>query len=323
MGEGIEDARDGSARDLAERGEADEDAFRTHVDTFVSQLRSLKNYSPHTVRAYATDLEAYCRWTEWAEVNPFDVSHAQIRRYLAYLHRSRYSTSTISRHLSAIRDLYRWLYREGLVSVDAAAAISSPKRTKALPHTMSDDDVRKLLETCEPDEPKGLRDRAFLELLYASGARISEVSRLDISDVNFSEGQVTLFGKGSKERIVPLYPVALACVKDYLQKGRPSLSKGMATSGEALFLSVRGRRMSADALRTVFERRVKMANLDQGLTPHAMRHTFATEMLSGGADLRSVQELLGHADLSTTQIYTHLSVDRLKEAARQAHPRGE
>jgi integrase/recombinase XerD len=188
---------------------------------------------------------------------------------------------------------------------------------------MSDEDVRKLLGTCETDTPEGVRDRAFLELLYASGARISEVSRLDVSDLNFSEGQVSLFGKGSKERIVPLYPAALSVVRDYLERGRPLLSKGEDVSGKALFLSVRGRRMSADALRTVFERRVRIAGLDNELTPHAMRHTFATEMLSGGADLRSVQELLGHADLSTTQIYTHLSVERLKEAARQAHPRGE
>ncbi len=316
------------ARGLGE-GEGDKPAevadevFRGYVDAFVSRLHGLKNYSPHTSRAYATDLDAYCRWAEAEGVDPLKASHAQIRRYLTYLNRARYSTSTISRHLSAVRDLYRWLYREGLVSQDVAAAISSPKRARSLPHTMSDEDVRKLLGTCETDTPEGVRDRAFLELLYASGARISEVSRLDVSDLNFSEGQVSLFGKGSKERIVPLYPAALSVVRDYLERGRPLLSKGEDVSGKALFLSVRGRRMSADALRTVFERRVRIAGLDNELTPHAMRHTFATEMLSGGADLRSVQELLGHADLSTTQIYTHLSVERLKEAARQAHPRGE
>ena len=173
--------------------------------------------------------------------------------------------------------------------------------------------------------PAGLRDRAFLELLYASGARISEVSRLDEGSIDFAGGTVKLFGKGAKERVVPLYDLALDWVERYVREARPALLARAKSSRKkddlALFVSTRGGRMSADALRTVFERHAVHAGLDPALTPHAMRHTFATELLSGGADLRSVQELLGHESLSTTQIYTHLSVERLKDAARASHPR--
>jgi integrase/recombinase XerD len=193
---------------------------------------------------------------------------------------------------------------------------------------MSDEDVQKLLATCDPSTATGLRDRAFLELLYASGARISEVSRLNVPSIDFGRAQATLFGKGSKERIVPLYGVALDWLRRYLDEARQelaSLAKRTPPEGPAgaLFLSTRGRRMSADALRTAFEAHVRLAGLDPTLTPHAMRHTYATELVAGGADLRSVQELLGHESLSTTQVYTHLSVDRLKDATRHAHPRAQ
>ncbi|HQE70589.1 MAG TPA: tyrosine-type recombinase/integrase, partial [Atopobiaceae bacterium] len=166
------------------------------------------------------------------------------------------------------------------------------------------------------------RDRAFLELLYASGARIAEIARLTVDDIDFAEAQIRLFGKGGKERIVPLYPRVLDAMRAYLQQGRPKLAS-TAKPTRALFLSTRSNPMSTDALRTVFEKRVRAAGKDAALTPHAMRHTFATELLSGGADLRTVQELLGHESLSTTQIYTHVSIDRLKDATRQAHPRSE
>ncbi|HIY50834.1 MAG TPA: tyrosine-type recombinase/integrase, partial [Candidatus Olsenella avicola] len=170
-------------------------------------------------------------------------------------------------------------------------------------------------------DPAGLRDRALLELLYATGARISEAAGLSVSDVDLRARQVRLFGKGSKERVVPVYEAALDWVARYLGEGRPRLAARSKAPTEALFLSVRGNPMSADALRTRFEAHVRLAGLDPELTPHAMRHTFATELLTGGADLRSVQELLGHESLSTTQVYTHLSVERLREAAARSHPR--
>lgn len=303
------------ARELLER----------EVDAFLRDLELVRGLSQNTVRAYRADLEAFCDWVRREGVQPLTLSHRQLRRYLSELARARYSTRTIDRHLSAIRGLYRWLAIQDVTSSNAADALVGPKPARTLPKTMSDDEATRLLESCDLSDASGVRDRAFLELLYASGARISEISALNIEDVSFGQRQLRLFGKGSKERIVPLYDSVLTWLRSYLTTSRPELASRAKGSREdrALFLSTRGRRMSAAALRSRFERQVLVAGLDRELTPHAMRHTYATELLSGGADMRSVQELLGHASLNTTQIYTHLSVERLKDAARQAHPRGD
>lgn len=304
--------------------EADHARFAQDVADYLAFLEGVRNLSEHSVRAYATDLAAYAAWGRREGVPLRGAGHRDLRRYLAYLTRAGYSTKTVNRHLSAIRGLYRWLVGEGRLDADAAAALASPKASRTLPRTMSDADVAELVASCDEGDPVGLRDRALIELLYATGARISEASRLDLGDLDRSQGQVRLFGKGSKERVVPIYRRALAAIEAYLDRSRPGLAaKARGPQTSALFVSTRGNRMSADALRTAFERRAARAGLDSDVTPHAMRHTFATELLSGGADLRSVQELLGHESLSTTQIYTHLSVERLKEATRQAHPRGE
>ncbi len=307
-----------------QRRTEEQEQFRAYVERFLTYLSSVRNLSENTVRAYRTDLEAYCDWAEREGVRPLEVTHRQLRRFLGELSRARYASKTINRHLSAVRALYRWLVHEGITDKDSAAAVASPKLARTLPKTMTYADAAALMETCDTSDVVGVRDRAFLELLYASGARISEVSGLDVRDVDVSNAQVRLFGKGSKERIVPLYDTCLEWLRTYLSTSRPQLAAhGKDTPTQALFVSTRGNRMSANALRTCFERHVTLAGLDGSLTPHAMRHTYATELLAGGADMRSVQELLGHASLSTTQIYTHLSVDRLRDAARQAHPRGE
>ncbi len=299
--------------------------FEDDARAYLSYLSGVRNFSENTVRAYATDIEAYLAWVRREGVTAASISHRSLRRYLAELTRAGYSTRTVNRHLSAIRGLYKWLVSQGRVTGDAAAALASPKIAKTLPRTMSDSDVDALLDTCDASTLEGLRDLAIIELLYATGARISEISRLNVADIDLAQAQVRLFGKGSKERVVPVYERALAVLMQYVRQARPALcarrKRGEATG--ALFVSVRGNRMTADALRTCFERHVRLAGIESGVTPHAMRHTYATELLSGGADLRSVQELLGHESLATTQIYTHLSVERLKEATRQAHPRGE
>lgn len=302
-----------------------QDAFERDAQDYIAYLAGVRNLSPNTVRAYQMDVRAYCDWTRREGVVGGAASHRDLRRYLGELSRSGYSTTTINRHLSAVRGLYRWLVGEGRVTTDAAAALAGPKVARTLPRTLSDDDFEALVATCDESSAEGLRDRAFIEVLYATGARISEVSRLDRGDVDFAQAQVRLFGKGSKERVVPFYPRAARALGHYLADGRPALvaRRAQGTPTEALFVSTRGNRMSADALRTRFERHVREAGVEVGTTPHAMRHSFATELLGGGADLRSVQELLGHESLATTQIYTHLSIDRLKDATRQAHPRGE
>lgn len=299
---------------------AEQDELERGAADYCSHLGEVRLLSPNTVRGYREDFEAFVSWARREGVAPLSLTNRELRAYLSELSRAGYSVRTISRRLSALRGLYRWMLREGRCPSAAVAAVTSPKLSKTLPRTMSDADVRALLETCAGSDPVDLRDRAFLELLYATGARISEVAGLSVSDVDSASAQVRLFGKGSKERVVPLYESALDCVALYLERGRPHLVRDGCNT-DALFLSTRGNAMSADALRTRFERRVAEAGLDPSLTPHAMRHTFATELLGGGADLRSVQELLGHESLATTQIYTHLSVDRLKDAAKAAHPR--
>lgn len=296
-----------------------------YIDPYLDQLRSVSGLSENTRRAYGADLAAFDRWCDRADVDALALSHRELRSYLGELSRARYATTTISRHLSAIRGLYAWIGRHGVEASGAAAAAASPKTRRALPRAITDEQASRLLDACAAEDAAGLRDRAFLELLYATGARISEASALDVASVDFASSQVRLLGKGSKERVVPVYEAALDWVRRYADEARPGLlsraKKDPADSARALFLSSRGNRMSADALRTVFERRCAAAGLPPDVTPHAMRHTFATELLGGGADLRSVQELLGHESLQTTQIYTHLSVDRLKSAARGAHPR--
>lgn len=298
----------------------EQDLLDEAIADWCAHLASVRRLSANTVRSYRQDLGSFSAWVRREGVAPLTLTHRELRGYLAELSRAGYAPTTVARRLSALRGLYRWMLREGRCPSAAVAAVASPKLSKTLPRTMSDSDADALIATCAGDDPVDLRDGAFLELLYATGARISEAAGLEVGSVDFARRQVTLFGKGSKERIVPLYERALDSLRAYLERGRPALLRAGRPT-QALFLSTRGNPMTADALRARFERRVAEAGLDPSLTPHAMRHTFATELLSGGADLRSVQELLGHESLSTTQIYTHLSVDRLRDVALAAHPR--
>ncbi|MGI6755419.1 MAG: tyrosine recombinase XerC [Atopobiaceae bacterium] len=295
---------------------------------FVAQQREVRGLSQNTADAYQSDLSQYMAWVQREGIDPLAVSHRQLRRYIGEQVRAGYAEKTVNRRLSALKSFYKWLFHEGYCKNDVADALSGRKIEKSLPKTMSNADVEKILSTCDLEDDVGIRDRAFLELLYASGARISEISALDVDSISFEAAQVKLFGKGSKERIVPLYSAALDKVRLYLGGPRQRLLQRSSSAAQnndtlrALFISTRSRRMSADALRRCFEAHAAQAGI-VGVTPHAMRHTFATELLDGGADLKSVQELLGHENLSTTQIYTHLSVKRLKDATNSAHPRGQ
>lgn len=302
---------------------AQQEAFAAYIDEFIVYLRDVRMLSPNTVRAYATDLDAYLGWIKREGVLPLEVSHRQLRRWLMDLNRAAYTPKTINRKLSAVRSLYKWLVHTDRTDMDSAAALASPKLARLLPHSMNDAEVERLIGTCDTSTVEGVRDRALIELLYATGARISEAAGIALSDIDLAQGQIRLFGKGSKERIVPIHRTCVDAIRTYLMRSRPELLSHAKdrTATDKLFISTRGNPMKAAALRTVFERHVAQAGLDASITPHAMRHSYATELLSGGADLRSVQELLGHESLSTTQIYTHLSIDRLKAATRQAHPR--
>lgn len=297
------------------------------IDGFISYIEQVEGLSPETVRAYRGHLEAYARWCERSGADGLDPSSRELRRYQAEMRSADYSTRTISAHLSALRSFFRWLNMEGISENGNVDALVAPKQEKRLPNTLTEEQLDALFAAPEEGTPDGLRDTAMLELFYASGARISELAALDVGDIDAYEGTVRLFGKGSKERIVPLYRRALDAVDAYEREGRPALlakgKPGAVPEGrDPLFISARGRAMDAAALRYRFDVLKRRAGLPSDITPHAMRHTFATDLLAGGADLRSVQELLGHASLSTTQIYTHVSPERLKSAVEQAHPRG-
>jgi integrase/recombinase XerD len=290
-----------------------------YVDGFLQSLADERNLSPNTVRAYATDLAAFLDWAEREGLDPLDLDHRDFRLYLAYLDRARYSRRTINRRLSAIRGFYRHLVATGVIAGSPCEAVSGPKQPKSLPRLIPRADMDAILNASDTSTPKGLRDQAILETLYASGLRVSELAGLSCRDIDFEAGQVKVLGKGGKERIVPLYPFALKTLRLYLTQARPLLASD--ASGEALFLSTRGSPMSTETVRVAFKGVLKRAGVDQSYSPHDVRHTFATSLLEGGADLRSVQEMLGHASLSTTQVYTHLSAGHLKDVHRQAHPR--
>ena len=307
----------------------DEELFRfADVSDFCRALVVERNASDHTVRAYRGDLLDYLRWASRVGVDPLGATHRQLRRYLAELDQAGYSRKTVNRRLSSLRGFFRWLNVMGRLEADPASVLQGPKEPKGLPKYIRPQDMAKLLSVYGRRDAAGrerrqsaedMRNQAILEFLYACGARVSEASGLLLADVDLDMAQAKVFGKGSKERVVPIHGMAVEAMRSYQLVARPQLTKG----GESrfFFVSSRGGALSADAIRRLFKFAVRAAGLDESLSPHDMRHTFATDMVSGGADLRTVQELLGHSSLSTTQIYTHVSVERLKSAHGQAHPR--
>ena len=298
------------------------------VAAYCRELSVERGASEHTVRAYRVDLTDYLRWASRHGIDPLHVGHKQLRGYLAELDQARYARTTVNRRLSSVRGFYRWLNLTGRSSEDPAAALQGPKAPKSLPKVIKPADMARLLSvhaertldgTPREQTLADMRDQAILEFLYACGARVSEASGLLFADVDLAGRQVKVLGKGSKERIVPVHDLAVRSMRRWADIARPAFLEGRRS--EFFFVSSRGRRMSPDAIRKMFKDAVRAAGLDEGLSPHAMRHTFATDLLSGGADLRSVQEMLGHASLSTTQVYTHVTPSRLREVHRRAHPR--
>lgn len=296
----------------------------SYIDSFIQYISRVQGLSPQTVRAYRSHLEAYARWCEKEHVEGLRVSVAELRGYLGDRQRLGDAPRTLAAHLSAIRSLYRWLNIEEIIDKDPAAALQSPKLPSTLPIVLSTSQLDLLFDAVDGSTPGGVRDGTMLELLIASGARISELARLCLNDFDRSHQTLRLLGKGSKGRIVPLYNKAFDSLDIYVRQARLALlEKAHCSQSDTnrLFISDRGRPMDAAALRRRFDLLVRKAGLPAGITPHTMRHTYATELLEGGADLRSVQELLGHSSLSTTQIYTHVSPERLRTAIHQAHPR--
>ncbi|MDR0346960.1 MAG: tyrosine recombinase [Coriobacteriales bacterium] len=295
--------------------------MKRHISSFLTTLKVERNLSPHTIRAYGTDLEDFRAWMERNQLKLDDIEHRCARRYLAELDSARYSRTTINRRLSAIKTFFAWLVENDHLENDPLSVVSGPKLSRQLPATLTEQDVERLLEVSGGETPVAQRNHAIIELLYASGARISEVAGLSVDSIDFSRMQVTVFGKGSKQRIIPLHKRALRVLLEYLTGARFELVRHADRPTDAFFLTTRGNAMSADAIRKMFKQALRLAGLDENLSPHDLRHSFATDLLDNGADLRSVQEMLGHASLSTTQIYTHLSVGHLKDVHTRAHPR--
>lgn len=289
------------------------------VDAFIVHVHVERNLSARTVDAYSSDLGAFLEWTRRQDLHILDADHRALRRYLAELDRAAYSRRTVARRLAALRSLYRYLVVRGLAQSSPAAVLATPKVPRHLPAVATTDLVTRLLAAPDPESAAGLRDRAMLELLYATGVRVSELTGLDCGDVDLAQGLVTVMGKGGRQRTVPMHPVAVRCVRAYLASGRPNL--GASRVDDALFLNRLGTRLSPGGVRRMLDRYLAAIGSEADISPHDLRHTFATHLLDGGADLRTVQELLGHVALSTTQIYTHVSAKRLRDVHKGAHPR--
>jgi integrase/recombinase XerD len=289
------------------------------VDRFLEHLAVERGASPNTVRAYSADLGRYLDWARRSEIDPIRLTHRQMRSYLGELDRAGYAKRTIARRLSAVRSLFAYLVAEGLASSDPSSVLATPKTPSRLPRIVSNDVLEALLSAPDLSTPSGLRDSAILELLYATGARVSEIAGLSLGAVDLAQRQLTLMGKGSKERLVPMHALAGDKLRRYIAEGRPRMLR--RHEHEFVFVSTRGLPLTADAIRRLFKRYLTQVGAARSLSPHAMRHTFATHLVEGGADLRTVQELLGHVALSTTQIYTHLSMKRLQDVHRNSHPR--
>lgn len=311
-----------------------------HLQSFLEYLRLNRNASPHTARAYESDLSQFIiflgkyRGRTPGELRPADFDHRAVRGFMAELYQRGHARASAARKLAAIRAFARYLRRERWLDGDPGALVGTPKLERKIPVHLGIEEMERLLEGPDASSPLGRRDRAILELFYASGLRLSELVGLDLDDVSLSSRRVRVLGKGGKERIVPFNRTAADAIKAYL-KDRDGLVKGQASGparrsmkgrvgrepAEPLFVNWRGGRLSTRSVDRLVRRYVAACSTRMGVSPHALRHSFATHLLEGGADLRTIQELLGHARVSTTQRYTHVSVTQLLRVYGKTHPR--
>ena len=298
------------------------------LKAFLNHLAVERGASPNTVAAYRNDLSQFLdhatntqgdghKAAPWSQADPTFLS-----AYLVSLYERGYSTTTVARKIASLKSFFGYLVEEGEVANDPTENLASPRLGRSLPKALSVDDVQRLLQQpLKAASHERLRDAAMLELLYASGLRVSEMIHLNVRDVNLDEHYVRCLGKGSKERIVPLYQQAIDAVQAYLARARPRLLGPQKNSEMALFVNRRGQRLTRQGFWLILKGYAQKAGINGAVTPHTLRHSFATHLLAGGASLRNVQELLGHASISTTQVYTHLTSDRIRAEYDRAHPR--
>ena len=290
------------------------------ISSFLTHVKVEKGLSPNTVSAYQRDLNKFNVFAQKRKLGLEAVTRDHLVDFLAALYRDELDSKSVARHLVTLRNFFRFAQSQELISSDPALNLESPKIRRALPGYLKVEDVDRLLEQPDPKTPYGLRDRAMLEVLYSTGLRVSELVGLRVSDLDAKVGCIRCVGKGDKERIVPAGRKALGMVEKYLRDARPKLlAKGVSST--ALFVNRRGAPLSRVGVWKILSTYGKQAGLRVALTPHMLRHSFATHLLERGADLRSVQLMLGHADISTTQIYTHVVEERLKQIYKAHHPR--
>jgi integrase/recombinase XerC len=289
------------------------------IRAFLHHLSAERRRSAHTVRSYEQDLGLYCRYVREVfgeDADPAGTDPVRLRRYSAWLSGQRYAAATIARRLACLRSFFRYLRRNGLVSSDPSASLRNPKQRRRLPRLLSINEVISLLDAIPGDTTASVRDRAMLETLYGGGMRVSELVGLNLDDVDLEQELVRVRGKGRRERLCPVGEMAARWLKGWLVLRKPEVA-----GEKAVFLNQRGTRLSARSVGRLLEGHLKRAGLSSAASPHTLRHSFATHMLDRGADLRSVQELLGHRKLTTTQIYLHVTPERLLDIYQKAHPR--
>jgi len=298
----------------------EEAEMEDHLSRFITYLIAEKNASPYTIRNYRREIEEFIRFAQEAGVTSWEaVDLPLLRRWLARLTAQGFAKASIARRVSELRSFYRYLQREGVMESNPVTALSSPKVPRRLPRYLNIQEMAALLSAPDTSTPQGLRDRAILELLYAAGLRIGELVRLDIGHLDLNQGEVRVLGKGNKERVALMGEPARMALSRYLAEGRPHLAR--ESSGSALFLNRFGGRLSAESVTKMLHKYGERAGIEHRVTPHMLRHSFATHLLDGGADLRAVQELLGHENLVTTQIYTHVSQAQARKVYLRTHPR--
>ena len=292
--------------------------MNTLIDQFVNYIRIERGLAENTVTAYSADLSELADFFENENLNPLVVSRNHIADYVGYL-RKKHSPRSVARKISATKMFFRFLTSEGMLDTNPAQFLETPRLPRSLPDTLNMEEIQRLLDQPDTTKPKGQRDHAMIELLYASGLRVSELINLKIQDVNLEAGFLRTMGKGSKERLVPIGEKATTAVTEYIHAGRALTNK--AGNSPYLFLNFRQKPMTRQGFWKIIKNYGKEAGIQKKITPHSLRHSFASHLLEGGADLRAVQVMLGHADISTTQIYTHVTRERLKELHEKCHPR--
>ncbi len=293
---------------------------RRYLQEFKLYIEVEKNFSKHTVTAYSSDILSFLVWLDDRRIN--DVTYALIREYLVYIQQFNYSKTTTARKIASLRTFYRFLYREKVVETNPALGIHSPKKGKTLPEFLTESEMEQVLNNIKMESPAGYRNRTILELLYATGMRISELSDLNFENLNLDENEIKVFGKGAKERIVLVSERAKDFLIKYIRTARLLIDKNAKENPESpIFINKTGYRLQPQSVRFAIREVMDKIELPKHVTPHVFRHSFATRLLENGADLRVVQELLGHSSISNTQIYTHVSTEKLRQSYNIAHPR--